>query len=226
MDLTQVVQNAFEVYRTFNELHPLLGSMATAELIYPISDIVSQKITDGAIDWKKVRYTAVLSPAYGAGIFGCIESQHVVPDGIESAMIGKAALSNLFGGLIFNSFFFMNNTIGERNDYDLGKLVSHYTSFFRPTTKSTTEGNMYSKMRDTYQAVKEKIKSSIPYQEFTKAFLGSITLWTAFQYANFSYNPPELQTPTSLSMAFIWTVFLSAWSLTGRRRLAQNTTTP
>lgn len=221
MDLVQTVKDSFELYRAFNDAHPVLGSMATASIIFPTADIASQYLGDRYIDWHKVRYTSLLSPVYGLATYFCIQSKELVPEWIKPQELAEAVETNLVGGILFNGFFFVNNTVGERTGYNIGKLVEHYGSLFSENKEKTNwKERLYGlqhKLCTIHHSVKEKIFDCIPYQEYAKAFLGSITLWNAFQYANFFYVKPELQTPATLGVALAWTITLSAWSLRGRR---------
>src|SRR3989338_1603200 len=217
MDLADVVRTGFEMYRSFTESHPLLSAMTTATVIFPTSDALSQLITEHQIEGRKVRYTAALSPLYGLVSLLCVESQNVVPDGIEARYLAQAALFNTIGGVFVNGFFFVNNTVGEKNNYHLGNLVAHYSSLLSPLLekgKKWTE-----RLYEAGRNMKEKISDQIPLREYEQALLGSLTLWVGFAYANFAYVPRELQTPSVLALSLGWTILLSAWSLAGRKQI-------
>jgi len=206
MELTQLVREGFELYRGLNDTHPLMGSITTAMAVFPLADIVSQYITDKRVDWKKVRYTAALSPLYGTGIYGCVQSGDLIKDHVSENPLARAALGPNLWGNVHNAFFFINNTIGEQSGYDLGALVNHYRKTFVSSTP--------------FHNIAETIKKHVPGREYLNAFIGSVTFWNGFQAINYAYIPPELQTPTTLGVAFVWTVALSTWSLRGRRRLS------
>ncbi len=207
MNLIQIVQDAFEVYRIFNDAHPLLGSMATAAVIYPTADIASQYISDRQVNWRKVRYSAALSPLYGMAAYGCIRSGDVVGEYISPNPFVRGALGPNIWGNLFNVFFFTNNTVGERTNYNFQKLAVHY--------RETCFG-----AEDWYTRIKERVIGCIPKKEYLNALIGTVTFWNAFQAVNYSYVPKELQTPSTLGVNLLWTIGLSFWSLRGGRRLA------
>lgn len=209
MELTTTVQDLFEHYRAFNEAYPILGSMATAGVIFPSSDIASQLISDKKVDWKKVRYTAALAPLYGVLAHLCVRSKELVPDFLTPNRLAESAFGPNLWGNAFNVIFFVNNTVGEKKGYRLEQLAKHYSSIFSRSDSLTRN-------------LKEKIVSYVPRNEYAKATLGTLTLWNVFQCANYEYIPEELQTPATLAMAFGWTIFLSLWSLTGRRKIAED----
>ncbi len=213
MNLTQIVQDVFKVYQTFNEVHPLFGSMATAAVIYPAADITSQYISDRQVNWRKVGYSAALSPLYGMAIYGCVRTGDVVGEYISPNPFVRGALGPNVWGNLLNVFFFTNNTVGERKNYNLRKLVEHY--------RETCFG-----AGDWHTRIKENIISCIPKQEYLNALIGTLTFWNAFQAVNYSYVPEKLQTPSTLGVNLLWTIGISLWSLRGGRRLAAEITPP
>lgn len=223
MNLGDIVNSGFELYRNFNQVYPVLGSIATAGVIFPLSDLASQLINDHRVDWAKVGYTTALSPVYGIATYACINRG----DLSSAYPLGKAVAANLYGQ-VFNAFFFANNTIGEREDYNLGSLVRHYQSLFfvserrngfQEEVKSSFQERFFQCCHDLYRNFKNKFIDQIPKKEYLYAFVGSMTFWNAFQWFNYSYIPPEMRTPTSLGVAFAWTILLSTWSLIGRRKI-------
>lgn len=132
MDLTTIADGAFQSFKNFQTAHPHIGAMLNAEVVYISGDLVSQLINDKKVDVKKLKYTATIAPLYGLMVEGCIETGEIVGRNISESPLVKAALGpNLFGNL-FNTFFFVNNTVGEKNEYKIGKLASHYLSIFFP----------------------------------------------------------------------------------------------
>ena len=119
-----------ELYQGFMQSQPLLGSMATASVTITTGDIASQLLIDKKVNWKKVWYTARLAPMYGAGIHALIESGDLVGKYISENPLVKSVLGPNLWGNLFNTFFFVNNTVGEKNDYSIKKLVNHYASMF------------------------------------------------------------------------------------------------
>ncbi len=210
MDLHQLVNSAFEAYRDLQQTHPLLGAILTAGIVYPIGDITSQLLTDKKIDWIKVRFTATLSPLYGAGIYGLMETGNLVGDHISEEPLAKAALGPNFLGNLYNTFFFVNNTVGERTRYRLKDLVNNYSAIFRDRRLGTIWKNF-----------KERYVKNIPGKEYLNSVIGTLTAWNVFQYCNYAYISDEMQTPAALGAGFVWTSFLSLWSLRGRRKIVE-----
>ena len=128
MDLSSLAQQLFEQYRSFNEARPIVGSMATALIIFPVADIASQLIIDKKVDRKKVRYTSALAMPYGAYAYLSVQSGNVVGEYISNHPLLMAALGPNLIGLGFNLLFFTNNTVGERSGYQLKELGKHYVS--------------------------------------------------------------------------------------------------
>ena len=213
MELNNIVGELFEQYRAFNQNNPITGSILTAGVIFPTADIASQLITEKNVNWEKVRYTSLLSPFYGLYAHLCVRSGDVVGKYISDHALAKAALGPNLLGLAFNLFFFVNNSVGEKNNYQLRELGRHYTSFFSSSAESGAVE------RTWYSRTKEKIFDYVPRKEYLNSAIGTLTFWNAFQYLNYSYVPKELQTPGTLGVALGWTVLLSAWSLAGRKKI-------
>ncbi|MBU1198398.1 MAG: Mpv17/PMP22 family protein [Nanoarchaeota archaeon] len=203
-----LVAQVWDAYQTFQQSNPLLGSMLTAEATFTLGDIVSQLIVDKKVDWKKVSYTAKLAPIYGAGVYGLMESGDLVGKLISEHPLVKAALGpNLFGNVL-NSYFFANNTIGERNGYKIRELVNNYASIFSQKDNKTF-----------FQNFKEKYIKNIPGKEFLKSVIVTLTVWNGIQYLNYSYVSDEMRTPVALACGVAWLSVLSLWSLKGRRKI-------
>ncbi len=214
MDLVQTVQSTFEAYQHFNQAHPLLASMATAEVIFPISDLISQRIKDGRISGKKTVYTSFLAPMYGLALYGLMKSGESIGLLWDNAL-AKAALGPNLGGNLLNALFLMNNTVGERSGYDIGQLVNHYKEI-GVHVEVPNKG-----FKGYLAAVRKKVAENIPEREFLEFTAFTFTGWNVFQAVNYAYIPEELRTPFSLSAAFAWTVFMSWRSLIGSRRLVE-----
>ncbi len=217
MDLGSTVMDAWNFYVSFQQAHPILGSMATACGTFTLGDIISQSIMDKKVDFKKVRYTLCLAPIYGLGMYGVLESgdmiEKLIPEMYKKDYMSdpnlnftKAALGpNVFGNAL-SAFFFVNNTVGEKKDYSLKELGKNYTSMLKPG-------------KDFFKNIKEKYLSNIPGQEFAYSILGTLTAWNAIQYANYSYVADEFRTPVTLGCGVVWMSMLSLWSLVGRRKV-------
>lgn len=206
MDLVELATNGFDAYRSFNESHPWLGAMATAEVTFIAGDSTSQLIKDRKVDLRKIRYTAAIAPVYGLGLNVLMESGNLVGRYISDNPIAKAALGPNLWGNVMNAFFFANNTIGERRGYSIPTLVKNYSEVL--TDSSRTIG----------RRIKENIIDNIPGKEFTMATIGTLTFWNAFQGYNYAYIEESMRTPATLAVAFGWIALMSLWSLTGRRR--------
>ncbi|MBI4441461.1 hypothetical protein HY639_04795 [Candidatus Woesearchaeota archaeon] len=202
MDLDTIAQQSFDAYRMFQEAHPILGSIATAEVIFPLGDISSQLITDGRVDWKKVRYSAALAPFYGVASYGLMKSGDVIGFIIDHPL-AKAALGPNLWGNFFNTIFFVNNTVGEKTGYCVSALAQHYWALLTPQ----------------WSIIKEQYFGNIPVREYLYATAGTLTVWNAFQWWNYSSVPKELQTPAALGASLFWMVLMSLWSLKGRRKI-------
>ncbi len=197
MDLTTIVTDLFIFYRECNFQYPILSSMATASVIFPAADILSQLIVDKTVNWQKVKYTTGLAPLYGLYGYGSVQMGGVVEKFISADPLAKAALGPNLIGNVFNLVFFVNNAVGEKKGYQLQGLGSYYTSLC---------------------SGKERFLNYVPRKEYIQSVIGTVTFWNAFQYLNYSYISDEMQTPTTLGVAFGWTVLLSFWSQIGRKK--------
>ena len=200
MDIGSLVMQSFEAYRSFQQAHPLLGSMLTSSVIYPLSDIVSQAIVDRHIDWKRVRYSAILSAPYGLGTYGLMQTGDLVEHFISDHPLAKAALGpNLFANA-YNLFFFFNNSVGKKSNYSFVALGQAYTQAFKAGKESWGKFKAY-------------LNDNIPKQAYWSSVATVLTAWNAFQWYNFSEIPHELQTPATITASLVWTILISAWSL-------------
>ena len=130
-----MLEQLLEGYQQLQAAHPFIISVATAELIFPAADATAQLIKDRAVDWRKVRYTAMLTPFYGAGVYGLVQSGELVGQYLSEDPFTKGALGPNLWGNVQNAFFFMNNTVGERTGYDVSALAHHYRSLLKLTGK-------------------------------------------------------------------------------------------
>ncbi|HIG93837.1 MAG: hypothetical protein QT02_C0004G0026 [archaeon GW2011_AR9] len=193
MDLGAIVDG----YVAFQQQHPILGSIATAEATFSLGDIISQRVTDGKVDWKKVRYTAAFSPLHGMACYASMQIGELVGQYIADDPLAKAALGpNLFGNA-YNLFFFANNTIGEKIGYHLH------------------QGKEY------YHHLTSDFWANIPKEEYAKSVIGTLTAWNVIQYYNYAYVAQELRTSVALGVGTLWIGLMSLWSLKGRRKIVQ-----
>lgn len=207
----------FDVYQQFQTAHPLIGTMLTAEVTFSVGDIVSQLVIDKKVNWKKVRYSMTLAPVYGAGLYGLMETGDVVGRTVSEHPFVKSALGPNLWGHLLNTFFFVNNTIGEKTNYSITGLLENYKATF-----SSQGDNIKEKVKSLYSNFKEKYIQNIPGREFRDTTIATLTFWNAFQTANYAYIQDEMRTPAILATSLVWLSILSLWSLRGSRRLTQN----
>lgn len=208
MDLGTIVDTAFKAYSSLQMAHPIIGSVLTAEGTFIAGDITSQVIAGEKVDYSKIKYTAALAPIYGLGLYGLMESGELVGEYISGDPLAKAALGpNLLGNL-YNTFFFVNNTVGEKKGYSLKKLAGHYWSMLSNRSDKSYLKNL-----------KEKYIGNIPGKEYMYSMAATLTAWNVFQYFNYDCVPEEMRTPTTLAAGLVWTSLLSLWSLKGRRKV-------
>lgn len=210
-ELTDIVNEGWKAYQDFQGSNPLLGSMLTAELTFPFGDVASQLIKNRKVNWRQVRYTAALSPFYGAGLHALIESGELIGKTISENSLLKSMLGPNLWGNLYNTFFFVNNTVGEKNNYSLKKLVKNYKDIF--SVKDDEKGvSIWENFRNNYI-------NNIPKKEYLNSVIGTLTAWNVFQYMNYEYVQESMRTPTSLVAGVLWISLLSLWSLKGRRKL-------
>ena len=209
----QTAGDLYECYKSFQRVHPHLGAMLTAEPVYVIGDFVSQLINDKRIDKKKLLYTAMLAPVYGICLEGLIETGEIVGRNLSENSLVKAALGPNLAGNLFNTFFFVNNTVGERNNYSVPELAKHYTNLLS-SEESENKG-----IQSRWNNFKRNYVNNIPGKEFLLSTIATLSLWNVFQYWNYEYVDPEMRASTTLGAALIWTSILSLLSLRGRRKI-------
>jgi len=210
------VQGFYEMYQAFQSVHPHLGTMLTAEAVYLTGDLSSQLINDRKVDIRKLGYTAALAPVYGLCLEGLMETGEIVGRNISDNALAKATLGPNLVGNLFNTFFFVNNTIGERENYSVPALIRHYANLLS-SDKSENRG-----IRGRWENFKRNYVNNIPGKEFLIATAATLTLWNGFQWWNYTYVDSEMRTSTTIGAALIWTTFLSYWSLRGRRKIVEN----
>lgn len=206
MDIGNTINTLFESYKAFRNTQPILSSMVTAEAAYSLGDIVSQLIVDKKVDWKKVRYTATLAPLYGICIEGLIQTGEFVGNHISENPLAKAALGPNLWGNLFNTFFFVNNTVGERTGYSIKKLLKNYIGIF-------------SNIKKLGSNFKENYIDNIPGKEYAYSVAATLTAWNVILYFNYDLVPYEMRTPATLAVGFMWPAIVSLWSLKGRRKI-------
>jgi len=207
MDLGTIVSNAWEGYQTFAQAHPLINSMASAEVMYTAADASSQLIRHKKIDPKKLAYTAKLAPLYGLIGEGIIRSANFIGEGIYDHPFTKSLAANPLGNLS-NAFFFVNNQLAEKNGY---KISETFKQYFGKNPEDNGE-NLYNKF-------KSRFLNHVPDDIYKKAVLMSLPYWLTAQTAIFAYAPEHMRMPSTLACAFGWTLLSSSLSLIGRESL-------
>jgi len=210
MDIGSISRESCGLYSQFQASHPLIGSMVAAEVIFVAGDAASQLISDKKIDTKKIKFTATLAPLYGVCINGLLESGDLVGACVSENPALKSALGPNLWGNVFNIFFFVNNTVGEKEDYNLKRLLKHYKNIL--TSDSPAVRNFKKRCKDNFINL-------IPKRAYLYSVVATLTAWNVFQYMNYSYVQDEMRTATALAASAIWTALLSLWSLRGRREM-------
>ena len=212
MDLDSLVTATWHGYNAFQQAHPLIGSMITAEGTFVLGDIVVQKMFDGRLNPKKLAYTAKLAPAYGAMIYGLMQTGELPAHfGLDSPLEKAALGPNLWGHLL-NAFFFVNNTVGEKTSY----AVQTLGEFYRNST--TYQGAPALGKIEAMKNIAKNIVDNIPGREFLITVAFTETAWNAFQTANFAYVPEAYRSPAALAFSVPAIAFLTYLSTKGARK--------
>jgi hypothetical protein len=207
MDLVSLVNDSMQVFSNFQVAHPQINSMLTAEATFLTGDAVSQLITDHKVDTRKLKYTAALAPFYGLCINGLIESGELVGRYVSESPIVKSALGPNLWGNLFNTLFFVNNSIGEQKQYRLQGLARHYKTLLSDDDKGL------------FKRIKEHYLDYIPKKEYLYSVIGTLSAWNVIQGLNYSCVPEDSRTTVALMAGLAWTTILSAWSLKGRKNV-------
>lgn len=202
MDLGSVVES----YQYLQANHQIIGSMLTAEVTYVTGDVLSQLILDKKVDSKRVAFTAKLAPLYGLGIEALMQSGELVGNYVSNEPFIKSVLGPNLWGNLYNSFFFVNNSVGHKNDYEVGKLIKNYVDIIPKKGESFIDN------------LKEKYLDNVPNKEFFYSVIGTLTFWNAFQWYNYAINSEEMRTPAALGVGVVWVGALSLWSLISREK--------
>ncbi|MBT3406362.1 Mpv17/PMP22 family protein [Candidatus Woesearchaeota archaeon] len=221
MDLGSIL----DAYVAFQAAHPVIGSMATAEVVYTASDAISQLVTDRKINPAKLGHTALSAPVYGIGLEALMQTGNAVGATISDNPIAMAALGPNLWGNLFNTVFFTNCTIAERVGYNIKEAfrssVSDDAVELMNYERSERNGflGFYDNVKSFCGNVRDKYFSNVPGREYMYATVATFTLWNGFQAANYAYIPDEMRTPVTLGAAFVWTIVMSLWSLKGGRKV-------
>jgi len=210
MDIRTISSDVFELYSQFQNAHPLIGSMIAAEVIFVVGDAASQLIFDKKIDIKKLHYTAALAPLYGICIKGLLESGDLIGRYVSENPALKSALGPNLWGNAFNFFFFINNTVGEKEDYSLKSLLRHYKDVLI---------NISLRSKSCTEQRRDSLINFLPKKEYFYSVAATLTAWNVFQYINYSYVQDGMRTSAALAASVLWTGLLSLWSLQGRRAI-------
>ena len=123
-----------------------------------------------------------------------MQSGELVGNNISSNPLIKSALGPNLWGNLYNSFFFVNNTVGEKNNYDVRKLIDNYLDMF---AKKEKDKSFSCEFIDNF---KDKYLNNVPVKEFMYSVAGTVTFWNAFQWYNYSSVPEEMRTPAALGV--------------------------
>lgn len=189
---------------------PHIGAMVTAEVTFTLGDSISQLISDRRIDRRKLLYTMKMAPLYGLGIEACVEAGDFIGEQVSERAFDRSALGPNLVGNVFNAWFYVNNTIGERSNY---RWHEPFSDYIKQGKKIVTK---------EYEGVKEVVRetlANIPRFDYELSVLGTLVAWNGIQTLNYTVIPDELQTPFALAAGMIWNTFLCLWSLKGRRRV-------
>lgn len=196
-----MLNEIYDLYNSATQSAPLITNMATAVATFSIGDVISQYIVDKKINWRKVGFSAILAPFYGAMLYGLVELGNSIGPYVNDNSLAKAALGPNLVGNGANAILFYNNTVGQKNNYSINELTKSYVEMF-------TEGNVWS-----------RFKVNIPKKEFRNSVVGTLTFWNAFHYFNYEYVSESMRTPAVLLTSVAWLTLLSLWSLKGSRKI-------
>ena len=200
------------MYGEFQKAHSHIGSMITAEVMYLAGDATSQLVLEKKLNPRKLAFTATLAPIYGLCLEGLMETGEMVGRTISDNPLVKAALGpNLFGNL-YNTFFFCNNTIGEKTNYSIKELIKNYASIFSPNEI---------KEKGFFNNFKEKYIDNIPFSKYKKSVIATVTGWNVVQGFNYYAIPEHLRTSFSLTIGTLWASVITAWSSKGAKQNIQ-----
>ncbi len=203
-----------DLYVSYQNLPGIYQSLITAEVVFPIAEAISHLVVDRKVDWKKVVYSAKLAPVYGVCIEGLVTSGELVGEYISENPLVQGALGPNFWGNLVNAFFFINNSIGEKKDYKVKELIRNYIDIFR------YDRNQKKGLRGFWKNFKEKTVSNIPFKEYLKATIGTVTVWNALQYVNYNTIPEDMRVAFMQANLLWWVPTLTWLSLKGRRKVA------
>ena len=217
MVLDAVVDCAYNVYQGYSNLSPSVRAMITAEVIYPAADITSQLIEKRTFDlrrvnWKKVGYKAALAPVYGLGIHALMESGDIAPstlvaeplDPIIGPNLRKAIFGCNFYAQLLNSFFFVNETVGDKKDHSITELVKHYRDLFKNEDRSPR------RIRDYWTNFKEKYWNNFWGKEFKKTTALVLTVNNGVVAGIYYFVPKAMQTSATLGYVFLFTILMTS----------------
>jgi len=216
MDISNLVTDVWNQYMQLQKAYPHIGSLITSEFTFVTSDIISQLMIDKKINPKKLRYTAVLAPLYGASIDAGMQSGELVGTYISANPFLKSALGpNLFGNIL-NSYFFVNNAVGEKSDYSFRALFKNYASIFK-----NYSGTFKERAHSFMDKFKEHYIDNISWPHYKFALIGTLTAWNVIQTYNYATFDEEMRAPFALAAGIFWTILLTGKSLIGGRRIAK-----
>ena len=215
-DLLQTGQGMLQHYQSFMIENPIIGNMASAEVTLVAGDVTTQLITEKKLNFKKLLYTALNAPIYGVALYGLIKSGDLAGNVIHDDPLVKSALGpNLWGNLL-NTYFYVNNAIGEKFNYGFTAMkeqIKNYASIFN------YEHDKHPGTKGFFSNFKEKYVDYISWKDYKVSVIGTLTAWNVIQWYNYSEMPEEMRVPFSLACGFTWMSILTYSSLLGGKRL-------
>lgn len=206
------INDIVNTYNNFQIAHPHWGSVLSSEFIYLTGDLVSQLVIDKKINFKKLGFTATFAPIYGLCLEGLMETGELVGQYISENAIVKAALGpNLFGNL-FNTFFFANNTVGAKNDYNPIAVIQNYAKIFSPNEIRS---------KGFWNNFKERYISNIPIKEYKESVVYTLGPWNIIQAFNYLLVPKHMRTQVTLAAGLGWSCIITGKSSIGAKKIKQ-----
>ncbi|MFA5797456.1 MAG: Mpv17/PMP22 family protein [Candidatus Woesearchaeota archaeon] len=218
MDIGTLAMDIWNQYMQLQKTQPVIGSILTSAVTFTASDIVSQLMIDKKVNWKKVRYTASLTPLYGVSMYLVMQSGELVGKYLSTNPFLKSALGPNLWGNIYTSYFFVNNTVGEKSDYSFIALLKNYASIFQDYS-----GTFKERLHSFKNKFKKHYLDNILWTKYKPALIGTLTVWNVIQTLNYFVFNEEMRTPVALAAGFFWTIYLSEKSLIGGREITKKT---
>jgi len=209
--------NAWEGYTRLQETHPKFGAMVTGEIIYPLADVISQlgekrTLNLKKVDWRKVGYKAALSWLYGLGIYALLKSSEIPPsttvapvvDPITGPDLRKAIFGPNFYAQVFNSFFFVNEAVGDIKNHSITELVKHYRDLFKG------EDDHERSLKDYWTNFKKNYVDNFWNKKFAITTGIVLTVNNGVVGAIYKWIPEDMETPATLGYILLFAILMTA----------------